>query len=310
MNKNNINSHQTIRDAIQKIALHGIQNKNKGTINGTEKISGYVAKIHTEGDLAGTIDVQEFVDTDSSNPDNGYHIGVLLTAIQNNMSGLLVVPKLYSEVIITKDVGSQTEYVIMTSHVDVLQLISHDHTKVGVVELEEYNPDDPESPDIDELSPTDSSATTEYTKESANTYVKNSDHTAKIEVAPDRIYMDSDNASTNLEITPEHALLQHDSSSVVLDDNQVEIVHGKKVVVNDDAVYLGDTSNVDDGVLGVELANILSEMLGYIGQITTTTQLGPQPPINVASFISLKAKIEAFKASHSGFLTKKVKLQK
>lgn len=309
MKHNNVNSHQSIRDAIQKIALYGVQNNKRGSINGTEKISGYVAKIHTEGDLAGTVDVQEFVDA-GPDSENGYHVGVFLTAIQNNISGLLVIPKLYSEVIITKDVGSQVEYVIMTSHVDVLQLVSHDNAKIGVVELEEYDPDDPESPDIDELQPTDSSATTEYTKESASTYVKNSEHTVKIEAVPDRIYMDSDNASTSMEINPEHALLQHDSSSVTLDDNQVAVIHGKKMVVKDDAVYLGDTSNVDDGVLGVELANILSEMLGYIGQIMTTTQLGPQPPVNIASFISLKAKIEAFKASHSGFLTSKVKLQK
>jgi len=62
--------------------------------------------------------------------------------------------------------------------------------------------------------------------------------------------------------------------------------------------------------LGVELANVLDELLGYIGQIMTTTMLGPQPPINVASFIALKAKIASFKGAHSGFLTKKVQIQK
>jgi hypothetical protein len=51
-------------------------------------------------------------------------------------------------------------------------------------------------------------------------------------------------------------------------------------------------------------------MLNYASQIKTTTQLGPQPPLNLASFIALKAKISAWKGAHSGFLTQKVQVQK
>ena len=55
-----LSSNQIIREAIQKIALHGLVNKSTGTIRDTGKTVGFVAKIHTDGELAGTIDVQEY----------------------------------------------------------------------------------------------------------------------------------------------------------------------------------------------------------------------------------------------------------
>ena len=85
---------------------------------------------------------------------------------------------------------------------------------------------------------------------------------------------------------------------------------GSKVKVEDGTVYLGSDSGTDDAVLGGQLADILMDIVGYISQIKTTTQLGPQPPLNMAQFIALKSKINSFKSSHSGFLTKKVQVQK
>ena len=105
--------------------------------------------------------------------------------------------------------------------------------------------------------------------------------------------------------------LKHNKAETILDEEQHTSQFGNsKVKIEDGTVYVGSDSGTDDAVLGVELANILSEMLGYIGQIMTPTMMGPQPPANVASFISLKEKIDSFKSAHSGFLTKKVQIQK
>ena len=41
-----LSSNQTIREAIQKIALRGIVKNNSNVVVDTEKITGYVAKIH------------------------------------------------------------------------------------------------------------------------------------------------------------------------------------------------------------------------------------------------------------------------
>ena len=54
-------NNQKIKEAIQRIALHTFVNKNTQTVRNSDKITGYVAKIHTEGELAGTVDVQKFI---------------------------------------------------------------------------------------------------------------------------------------------------------------------------------------------------------------------------------------------------------
>ena len=137
-----LSSNQIIREAIQKIALHGLVNKSTGTIRDTGKTVGFVAKIHTDGELAGTIDVQEYYSLSMESNDDkkiGYHEGVYLSALQDNANGLLIIPKLYSEVVISIDPETKTEYVSMFSHVDVIQLDSHDTITVGVREREEFD---------------------------------------------------------------------------------------------------------------------------------------------------------------------------
>ena len=67
MSKNGANA--TIRNAIQKIALHGIYNPRTDTLNGIGSIIGYVVAINTEGELAGTIDVQEYINSTSGGTD-------------------------------------------------------------------------------------------------------------------------------------------------------------------------------------------------------------------------------------------------
>ncbi|MBO5012489.1 MAG: hypothetical protein J6C57_00440, partial [Paludibacteraceae bacterium] len=144
-----LSSNQIIREAIQKIALHGLVNKSTGTIRDTGKTVGFVAKIHTDGELAGTIDVQEYYSLSMESNDDkkiGYHEGVYLSALQDNANGLLIIPKLYSEVVISIDPETKTEYVSMFSHVDVIQLDSHDTITVGVREREEFDEGSEDSP--------------------------------------------------------------------------------------------------------------------------------------------------------------------
>ena len=81
-------SNEMIREAIRSIALKGIVNRQTGIVRGTSKVTGFVAKIHTDEDdeLFGTIDVQEYADwsiAESEDAKIGYHEGVLLTAIQS-----------------------------------------------------------------------------------------------------------------------------------------------------------------------------------------------------------------------------------
>jgi len=318
MSKNkhtDLSSNQIIRETIQKISRHGLVNPVTGVVKGTNKITGYVAKIHTDGDLAGTIDVQEFTTLSMDDNDNvqiGYHEGVYLSAIQDNSKGLLIVPKMYSEVTISIDPDTHIEYVTMFSHVDIIQLDSHDTITVGVTERKELDKGE-DTPDIQDLEETGVFSKTTYLKDSITTEVQGEDdanHTKHV--------MDSEKVETvigddksSMMMDQEQIHLKHNKAETILDEEQHLSQFGKsKVKIEDGTVYLGSDSGTDDAVLGVELATILSELVGYIGQIMTPTMMGPQPPANMASFISLKAKIDSFKSAHSGFLTKKVQVQK
>ncbi|MDR1089840.1 MAG: hypothetical protein LBL79_02085 [Prevotella sp.] len=318
MRKNNTypGSNQSIREAIQKIALHGLVNPSTGTVHDTAKITGYVAKIHTDGDLAGTIDVQEYLALSVAEDEGakmGYHEGVYLSAIQDNSKGMVIIPKLYSEVTIVIDPETKQEYVSMFSHVDIIRLDSHEEVVIGVTEREEYDLEDEDSPDIKDLEETGVYARTTYIKNSSITEVQGegeSDHTIQT-IDDTKFQVIAGNNKSSQLIDKKKIQLKHDKAEMTLDDGSATLKRGSSsVIAKDGVVYLGNESGVDDAVLGAELATILMDILNYISQVKTTTQLGPQPPLNVAQFIALKAKINSFKNSHSGFLTKKVQVQK
>ena len=99
-----LSANSAIYDAIRQIAFHKLVNPRNNVIKNTAKISGFVVKIHTDGELCGTVDVQEYTHTltDKQAIDDGLpvglHEGVYLSAIQNNENGLVVIPYLYSDV--------------------------------------------------------------------------------------------------------------------------------------------------------------------------------------------------------------------
>ena len=316
MNRLDLSCHDTIKESIRKIALHNLVNRETGTVRNMDKITGYVAKIHTEGELAGTVDVQEFTNTSiiqSGDVKAGYHTGVYLSAIQNNLAGMIIIPKLYSEVTIETDPATFTEYVTMYSHVDCIRMDAHDLATIGVSERDEYDPDDPNSPDIDELELTGKSSQTSYTKDSATTIVqdKGNEEKAAVTTTPQQFSVDIGDGVAKQTINKEAATTQIDKTKLTITKDNASVVSGSsEVVVEDGKVYVGSTSNTDDAVLGSELASLLMDMLDAIAQIKTTTQLGPQPVLNIAQFIAIKTKINAFKNAHSGFLTNKVQIQK
>ena len=319
MSKNkhpDLSNNQTIREAIQKIAWRNMINRDTGAVNGTAKITGYVAKINTEGELAGTIDVQEYVTLpieETEDTKMGYHEGVLLSAIQDNSKGYVVIPKMYSEVLVSQDPDTGAEYVSMFSHVDLIQLDSHESVVVEVKEREKFNETDEESPDVHELEETGVYSKTTYLKNSITDEVHNSKdaHASSSTLAGDKLSISIDDDTTSVEIDKANIYAVRDNASVLVkSDKIVNKVGSSSTTVEDGTVYLGNTSGTDNAVLGKELATILSEFLGYLGQMMTTTMLGPQPPINMANFVALKAKVDAYKAGQSGFLTKKVMVQK
>lgn len=311
-----LSNRTTIREAIRKIAFRGVLNGNTGSVRGTEKVSGYVAKIHTDDDLAGTIDVQEFIGQQTDETQElgiGYHEGVFLGAIQDNSKGYVIVPKMYSEVIVSQDPDSGTEYVSMFSHVDMIQLDSHENVTIEVKEREEFDESDSEAPDVQELEETGVMSRTTYLKDSVVTEVHKAkdSNASNVSLTGDQLTVNVNDAQSVLEMNKDEIHAKRDKAETTISSqNIVNKVGNTSVTVENGTVHLGSTAGTDNAVLGKELAGILSDLVGLIGRIFTNTMMGQQPPLNVASFISLKARIDAYKAGQSGFLTKKVMVQK
>lgn len=177
-------------NAVRNAAMKGNVD-SQGGFYGTRKIKGYVCNVNSlddeDNELRGTVDVQEGeYDQDEDRYDGvGYHQGVLCSAIQNNNSGFYVMPSMYSDVVIVQDPVSMEEYVLMCSHVDVIQLQSHQSVKVGVVETEDYKEaenDDDDVQDVDELEATGNAAYTQYNKDGITHHVTSKDDSEGVSI--------------------------------------------------------------------------------------------------------------------------------
>ncbi len=308
-----LQGNQLIRDAIRKIALRGVVSSSTGAVKGTGKTTGYVAKIHTDGDLAGTIDVQEYIQQTVDKTGEmgiGYHEGVLLSAIQDNSTGLVIIPKMYSEVVVTQDADTGVEYVSMFSHVDVIQLESHESVFIGVKEREEFDETNEEGPDVDELEETGVHAYTQYTKDKIVTEVSGGEDGGTTQtIAADSISQDVDGETQVVTDTEGHHVTHGDTKLEIADSEATLTKGSSKVKVTDGVVYVGSDSSTDYAVLGTVLCDVLADLCSYLAQAKTTTQLGPQPLLNMAQYISLKTRIQAAK-SGTDILTSKVLIQK
>lgn len=310
-----LQANHIIGEAIQIIARHGVVNPTSGVVKGTGMITGYVCKIHTEGELLGTVDVQEYVNTaveDTDEVKQGLHEGVFLSAIQDNQQGMVIIPKLYSDVMVSRDPESGNEFITMVSHVDAIQLDAHGSVTVGVREREEFDTEDEESPDVHELKLTGNQAVTSYDKGSAMTTVLTGNEVATARTQDTERICDSvgtDKSSVTLDSSSVELKVGSNAKETIASDSATIEVGGTLVKVDGSTVYLGGENTGKHAVVGEVLCDTLCSILDAIIQIKTTTQLGPQPPLNIASFMQMKAQVQQYKGSISGLLTKVVQIK-
>lgn len=283
------NNHRMIREAIRKIALgrstERIDMSPSGTTGvGTARmIHGYVAKVHNDptdkeyGEYAGTIDVREFPDeTACSEPVT--HKGVMLSGLQDNSGGFLIIPLLFSDVTIVMDAATKYTYVLNYSHAQLIQLTAHEETTIGVRETEELDPEDNDSPDYDELPATGNETKTRYTPTTIQSTVKN-----------------KDGKQAEVGITSESISQKVDKSEINQTANKLEHkVADTSVVIQDKKVTIGEESANEPLVLGNQLAQLMLEFLTECSKITTPTLMGTMPAINIPNFTSLTSKIQNF----------------
>lgn len=312
-----LGSNQQIRDAIRKIALHGVINPRTGATYSDSQYAGCVVAIHGDEEedemLRGTVDVREYIDP-TAQEDDVVHTGVYLTAIQNNKNGLVIIPKIGSDVIVTMNPVDDIEYVTMFSHADIVRIDSHDEVIIEVKERADFDINDEEGDDIDDLEETGVHAITTYKKDSIATELHgdSDDKVMTQEITPEKAEVVAGDNKTTQTIDKDKFKVVHDKAETTVDNNGVVAkMNNTSVTVEDGTVHLGSKTNTDDAVLGGALADVLSDIVGYLAQGMTTTMMGAQPMANqMPNFIAMQAKIKAWKAAHSGFLTQKVKVQK
>lgn len=331
----NLRANEAIYDAIRQIAFHKLINPRTNTLKNTSRTSGFVVKFHDDpsDELFGTVDVQEYNLGSETNRQAvedglpvGLHEGVYLSALQNNEKGLVTIPYLYSDVVIAADPESLREYVIQYSHADTVQVDAHNKVVIGVTETEEYQ-DTEDSPDVDELEPTGVHAHTTYTPISMLSVVGKSDQPeeqSSLELTADKIeairdkgklVMDAEQIHTQFDektsttLNAEQFEAKYDKAQLLMDAQQLLAKYdAKEIVIKSDGVYVGSGSANEPAVLGNQLASLLVEWLGALSSMVTPTMMGPQPPANVAQFVSLQAKVNSYKAATSGILSKTVKI--
>lgn len=283
------NSQHMIREAIRKIALgrsmERIDMAPIGTtgIGTARMIHGYVAKIHNDPsdkeyeDYAGTIDVREFPDeTASSEPI--IHKGVLLSGLKDDSGGFLIIPVLFSDVTIITDAATKYAYVLNYSHAELIQLTAHKETCIGVIETEELDPEDNNSPDYNELPETGNKTITRYTAESILTCAIN-----------------KKGKEAMTEVTPQKIRQQVDKSEINQTADKLEQKVGStSLTIQDKKVTIGEETANEPLVLGNQLAQLMLEFLTECSKITTPTLMGTMPAMNIPNFASLTSKIQNF----------------
>lgn len=254
-----------IKSAINAIAKNGITDPN-GSIRGTQKIIGYVCAIHEDGELAGTIDVQEynFEPDEYINKGTRHHKGVLLSAIQENEDGVWIVPMMFSDVMIVQNPTDGHEYVIMYSHAKKIQWKAHEDIEIGVTEVEDFvETDDGLDKDYNELEPTGNKTSTHYNSTSII----------------DKVTSKDDEQGFTEEKTATQKTITVGDTKIVIDGQNVTIETSGKVSIKSNDVKI-ESSNV-----GIESSNveITGGTLKTKGQSSTDLQ-GPFNAIKVCPF--------------------------
>lgn len=313
-NKNDpgVGGENAIREAIRMIALEGIADPNNGIVYGSRRITGYVAKINDNL----TVDVQEYLDESDFNGERiGYHEGVYLSSIESNPNGYVIVPKLYSDVIIVKDPATGNEYVSMYSHVGVIQLESSGTASIGVVDREALDLDGDGTPDVDGLEPTGLSGRTAYAKDEVRTEVadENGGRASFVDVKAGSIDISvSDGDASTAHLDGSSIAMEIGKSKTTLDNGANVMENGGELVkVTSSGVFVGSDSGTSHAALGEELADVLTQILNCISSIKTPPVSGYMlDPASKAAVAALIAKIKSYKATKSGFISRKVNIQK
>ena len=184
-------------EIVRNISRQGLMEVGHGNVPvGTRKTLCYVCEVHdgeeTEDELRWTVDVMDVnYDAEPKDGVEGYHPGVRLCASNTNANGFILVPEIYSEVIIERDPASNIEFVSFVSRVAKVMMEGTESIKVGCTEYEDFSEsDDGLEKDFDELDETGDYSYTEYTKNKKVDKVVSGDDSTEIRQTKNQVFVD------------------------------------------------------------------------------------------------------------------------
>lgn len=287
------------RDVIRAAAISGIMDHN-GNLQGTSRVLGYVCAIHDEEDenedLRGTVDVQEY-NCDASDFNGqaiGFHEGVQISAIQGNKDGLLVIPQLYSDVVVVQDPQTMVEYVTMVSHVSVYKRQVHDKIVDRVTEYSDFEESDEDglAKDYDELEPTGAESKREQTASGIIDTVGTNDGGTTIETTPTMHKITR--GGTTVTVEEGHVTVTNGDSTVDINGSVVKVTAGSSTVECDGSIVK---------VNGESYAAVLYEKLeAFLQKLCQNISSGvvpsPGSPLSTAPVIgAMASEIQTLKSA-------------
>ena len=189
---------------IRSIARTGLLEKGVGVVPvGTRKTLCYVCEVHDGDDpdenLRWTVDVMD-VNYDDVPMDGveGYHPGVMLCASTTNANGFILVPELYSEVIIERNPETNIEYVSFVSRVAEVRFEATNKLYVGRRGFEDFSEsDDGIEKDYFELEETGDFAYTEYSKDGKKDVVTSGSDSTEVRQTHEQVFIKSKDVQVN-----------------------------------------------------------------------------------------------------------------
>ena len=243
-------------EAVKDISRKKLSDRD-GAVIGTRKTNGYVAKIHDDpnDELYGTVDVQEYGYEEEDFPE-GFHEGVLLSALPGDDNGMYIVPLLLSDVVIvTEPVSPFREFIIAYTRAKIIHFHSHDRVTIGVDEASSATRIE-DMEDIRQLKNSGNSANTLYEKDKVvHTVIKNGQV----------------------------------SCFVSLDADGNVGISGKNIKIDGDSVK--HNSGDQQMVLGNKLISHLQDLCNAIANMTVTTPQGPGTVANPVPFTKIASQL-------------------
>lgn len=261
---------EKIKKAIQAII-------KAGDVSKVEIIKGFVSKVYPYDDE--NYGMVDFVSMDQTK----VIPLVSISANEENKRGRIELPSEDSEITIAVVDGGAT-YVLNFTHMSDVVYDVDNSIKIGATGVESVD----DNTDYDEVEETGDKSITEHTPEYINSSVESESGNTQNSLnrtseATDSVVSDASN-NTSISQTSEEVVVESGGGKISQNNSGTEVESSQ--------IKLHNGGPVEKAVLGETLSTVLKAFIDQVGNIMTTTSMGPQPILNKAAVIAMKSQVD------------------